>query len=503
MTKKLLLAATAVAAMAFAGGASAAEISSAKVSSITLATTGASKTSYTLANEVITGTAANLQTTTTPGDNEIASALPTGTVFAPGTNGTTYAATLTLTGATFQTAIPASALQITGATGTCVVAAPTIVSGGGAGQNSLTAVFTVPTTCSAGANPTSPTGVNFDVPFTMDAAANAVSASVNYSVAQSGAAFGGAAGTAVLVQKAAGYSVSLSAAPQADAALPTSFALGTGTPYVSLVPTSTTNDNIIGSAKASTAAAPANAAGTGVYANLKAQGLPAITYDLSVAGNFTVLTPGAAASDTAAKAAVAASGLTVNAAGTSATATGVSGNRTIYVTVPAGNTTSTTSPQTATATLTPKFASASTLVTVPAAITNAALETVGLQGTNFVAPWVQSTNANYNSVLRISNSGAVTGPVMLALTSATGTTTATTCGVAQLPKLAGVPANGELAINSADLTTCFGAFARGDVRVTVQSQSTNLTAKLRIVNPGNVVTEQSLGAISQGVATVN
>jgi hypothetical protein len=143
-------------------------------------------------------------------------------------------------------------------------------------------------------------------------------------------------------------------------------------------------------------------------------------------------------------------------------------------------------------------------VTTPAAVSNFSLETVGLQGTNFVAPWVQSSNtAGYNSVLRISNSGSATGPVTLSLTSPAGTASATTCSSAQLAKLANVPANGELSINSADLTTCFGPFARGDVRVTVQAQSTNLSAKLRIVNPGNVVTEQSLGAISQGVATVN
>ena len=72
-----------------------------------------------------------------------------------------------------------------------------------------------------------------------------------------------------------------------------------------------------------------------------------------------------------------------------------------------------------------------------------------------------------------------------------------------LAKLGSIPANGELAISSADLTTCFGAFTRGDVRVTIPALTNNLTAKLRIVNPGNIVAEQSLGAIASGVATTN
>lgn len=501
MTKKLLLAASALAALGFAGAAAATDITGASVSGISLTTTGNAKTAYTLANESIMTTAANRQTTTTAGANVIASGLATGSYFEPGVNGTNYTATLTLTGATFQNAISATAVTITGAQAGCTVSAPTIVSGGGAGQNTLTAVFNVGTSCTVGAGATAPTGVSFDVPFAVDAAASSVSASVNYTVATTGGAFGGAAGTATLVQKAAGYSVAASASPQTDGALPTSFALGTGTPYVALV-TGTSNDNVVGSFKVGTATAPTTSTGS-VYANMKAAALPAITYDVSVGGNFAVLTPGIATTDAVAKAAVTSSGLSVNTAKTAATATDLSANQTVYVTVPAGNTVSTTAPQSITATVTPKL-TANTLVTTPAAVSNFSLETVGLQGTNFVAPWVQSSNtAGYNSVLRISNSGSATGPVTLSLTSPAGTASATTCSSAQLAKLANVPANGELSINSADLTTCFGPFARGDVRVTVQAQSTNLSAKLRIVNPGNVVTEQSLGAISQGVATVN
>lgn len=111
-----------------------------------------------------------------------------------------------------------------------------------------------------------------------------------------------------------------------------------------------------------------------------------------------------------------------------------------------------------------------------------------LGGASFIAPWVQSTNANYNTVIRVSNNGtAQSGALQLTLASPLNTPTATTCG---LPAIA---AGGEAVINSAALTTCFGNFGRGDVSVRVLSAATDLTAKLRIVSPGNVVSEQTLG----------
>ena len=57
------------------------------------------------------------------------------------------------------------------------------------------------------------------------------------------------------------------------------------------------------------------------------------------------------------------------------------------------------------------------------------------------------------------------------------------------------PIEGELAISSADLTACFGAFTRGDVVVTIQAQPSALTAKARIASPNGTVVEQSLGGL--------
>lgn len=473
MTKKLLLAATAVAAMAFAGGASAADITSASVSGQALTTTGTTPTFYRLANESVGGTA-NLSTTTAAGDNNIVSALTVGR-FDPGANGTTYTATISLTGATFQSSVTGASVSVTGATAGCVVGTPTVVSGGGAGQSTATVVFNVPNTCST---TTAPNGVTFDVPFTKSAVAGNVDVSVGYALANTGAAFGGAAGTAGLVRTANGYNVVARVAPASGSALPTSFAL----PDYTALATGSSYDNIIGAVGA--------AASTTTFANMKAVALPSITATVAINGNLSVLTPS-----------ISGVTLTPNAGLTQAATAAAVALPVTNVTVVKNGTASVTAPQQFTATVTPALPT-NTLVSTPAAVT-ASLETVGQQGTSFVAPWVQSSNPNYNTVIRMSNAGAAVGAVRLSLTSPVGTATATTCTSAQLPKLGSIPANGELAINSADLTTCFGAFTRGDVRVTVPALSDNLTAKLRIVNPGNVVTEQSLGAISDGVATIN
>lgn len=492
MTKNILLAATAVAALGFAGGAAAqVNISSAKVSGVTLGvnttTSYTTNTFYSVASES-TGTEANRTTTTATGDNAIASALRVGR-FDAGAGGTNYTATITLNGATFATAVLNSRVTVTGSAGACVVSAPTVVSGGAAGQNTATVVFNVGSTCST-TTPAdyAPNGVTFDVPFIKDAAATTVSATIGYAAATTGAAFGGAPATGQLVRTTAGYSVyARPALANGDPAVRTSFAL----PGYTALATGADYDAIIGSVAATTNTGGATAAGSAVFADMKAAALPAITGTVSVSGNLAVLTPSSTAPVT----------LVVNTGQTTAATAAAVVVAPSNITVTKNGSSAVTAPQAFSATVTPTLVS-NTLVTTPGAVT-ASLETVGQQGTSFVAPWVQSANASYNTVIRVSNSGsAVSLPVRLSLSSPAAAADRTECTVAELPKLASIPANGELSINSTDLTTCFGAFTRGDVRVTIPAQATNLTAKLRIVNPGNIVAEQSLGAISQGVAIV-
>lgn len=494
MTKNILLAATALTVMAFAGGAAAqVQITGAKVSGNVLAVSdGTTDELFTVAAES-NGTEANRTTTTAAGDNVIASELKTGR-FDAGAGGTNYTATITLTGAVFADAVLNADINVTGDTGSCVVSAPTVVSGGAAGQSTAQVVFNVGSTCSTtDVLNFAPNGVAFDVPFIKNAGAGGVGVSISYAVATTGAAYGGAAGSADLVQVLNGYSV-YARLQSASTRLPTTFALAS---YTSLATGAGQYDNVIGqvaAAASSPLAASAGAFGNTVFANMAGAAMPAITANVAVNGDLSVLTPSAAPV-----------ALVVNEAKTSAAtaadvAVPLGTNVTVAKAAGATNTPVTT-PQSFTATVTPVVA-ANALVTTPVAVT-AALETVGQQGTSFLAPWVQSTNANYNTVIRVSNSGAAVAGVRLSLTAPVGTATATQCTSAQLPKLASIPANGELAISSADLTTCFGAFTRGDVRVTIPALTNNLTAKLRIVNPGNIVAEQSLGAIASGVATTN
>lgn len=119
------------------------------------------------------------------------------------------------------------------------------------------------------------------------------------------------------------------------------------------------------------------------------------------------------------------------------------------------------------------------------------LGAVTLEGTNFYAPWIGDGTNGITYTVRLGNRAttAVSG-ITVTLLNSQNTPTATSCNVGTLP------ASGELLISSATLKTCFGAFGRGDVRITAQVASTSVTAKLRSVS-ANVVNEVSLGGGSK------
>lgn len=131
--------------------------------------------------------------------------------------------------------------------------------------------------------------------------------------------------------------------------------------------------------------------------------------------------------------------------------------------------------------------------TAPAASTTAA-GTITLEGTNFVAPWVSGTGAA-TSVIRVSNSNAAASvPVTVRMISGTQVVNgvATPFVSTAAPLVVGsVPANGDLQVTSSQLTAHFGAFTRGDFRVTVNQPETGLVAKLRNTRDGQTF-EQSL-----------
>jgi hypothetical protein len=123
-----------------------------------------------------------------------------------------------------------------------------------------------------------------------------------------------------------------------------------------------------------------------------------------------------------------------------------------------------------------------------------ALASTALEGTNIYAAWIGDGSNGFSYTIRLGNlSPAAINSVKAYLlnpitTGTTGTVASTaTCEVGPIPALK------ELLVTSEMLKTCFGEFKRADVRLTIQTDSTNLTAKLRVVDPVNGTTQTSLG----------
>lgn len=461
--KKILMAAVAVSALT-AGAASAASITSALVSNVT-AQSGATSTPYKLANETKFGT--GLLTTTTAGHNA-----STVTVGAGQLGVGTYSVTFSLSGpASYQTALLNSSLT-SNAGSNCTVA-PVLASGGAIGGTTVTYSVTLSGTCStsaaAAAADKGPSTFTIDAPLKVTGLGAVTETAA---LAQGGVSIDNGTSAAVtLITNTAGFTTSATA----DTGT-TYWALGTGVPYRTLGGA----DTILGSYTVNSVA--------GVYVTADAASLASgenLTADLSLAGDFTNLTATAAAA------------LTSVSPFTTATlaAQPKTASQNITIAVTAANTAS-QSAKSFSLTVTPK--TTSLLYTVPAAFTTA-LQSISLEGTNYLAPWVGGSQSSAATSIRLSNSGVATGSVTLQLGAPTydaGTTPgATTCTSSTLSKLASIAANTELVISNADLTTCFGAFKRGDVTITIQAASASLTAKARNVNAGTgVVSEISLGA---------
>jgi len=495
--KKILMTAVAVSALT-AGAASAATITGAEVSNVTLAV-GSSPTIYTLASSVKTATAANLATTTTAAHNVVAAGLTSGTRLDGNASGTTYSVTYALTG----TATPVFAAAVTsftligsgagGASGTaaCVPTGLNIVTGGAVGTSSVTGVFTVPSSCSSTvADSYAPNGASFDAPFKITSAGT-VTGTISFKIVSTDSAYDGSGASKQLVQTADPYTVAV----VADT-LATRMALGSAsTPYLALTATSGSYDDILGTVVAKAATASSTSTGA-VYATLAAGALPAITSDIDInatSGDFDVIVPVIGSSSTGAVDTVD-NTLFSDTGLTTASATNVE------VSISGSNTVSISSIQTYTATITPILASTTTVAT-PAAVTGA-LQSITLEGVNFLVPWVAGSQTGGSStMIRISNSGTAVNNVTLTLQSPfnTGSTTptATTCTSSTLAKLSTVGANGELVIEPADLTTCFGDFKRGDVLVTIQGSYSALSAKARLTTPAGQISEVSLGGLTE------
>jgi len=123
------------------------------------------------------------------------------------------------------------------------------------------------------------------------------------------------------------------------------------------------------------------------------------------------------------------------------------------------------------------------------------LGAVTFEGTSLFAPWVSDGTNGTNNVIRIGNksdTAAVTS-VKASLLNPTVKGTSGTVASTTTCELGTIAVAGELVINSAALKTCFGSFARSDVRLTVQGAADNLTLKMRSSTNG-VTTENLVGS---------
>ncbi|HEY1074007.1 hypothetical protein [Brevundimonas sp.] len=135
------------------------------------------------------------------------------------------------------------------------------------------------------------------------------------------------------------------------------------------------------------------------------------------------------------------------------------------------------------------------------------IQSITREGASYLLPWVASgalaTTSTSNSVVRLSNIGAAdTGPVSIELlTSSKGVPAST----ALVPVAASIAKGGELVLTSASLQTTLGAdFGRGDIRVTVEGQPSDLIVRRFVQSTVNgALSEVSLGRSATGAEPQN
>lgn len=135
------------------------------------------------------------------------------------------------------------------------------------------------------------------------------------------------------------------------------------------------------------------------------------------------------------------------------------------------------------------------------------IQSITREGASYLLPWVASgalsTTSTSNTVVRLSNIGAGdTGPVSIELlTSSKGVPAST----ALVPVAASIAKGGELVLTSASLQSTLGAdFGRGDIRVTVEGQPSDLIVRRFVQSTVNgALSEVSLGRSATGAEPQN
>jgi len=473
--KKILMAAAAVTALT-AGSAGAASIKTATISGLTVydVTATTASTPYKLATETKLG--AGLSTTATGSQNSVVLLVDAGRRTG-GAAGTDYIVSFTYTGpAGFQANLDTSSLTMNNATG--CTPAKILTDGGLKNAKTVTYTVTLPLACDA------TTGVSeftLAAPLTISGFDDVT---VTGKIMSGGSTIDNGAATArTLIKSEAGFDFSTKVDTEA-----TNWVLAGTKPYTSL-----TTDKKLGeyTLKNNTADAKGPFVSmTGASTDLVSDAAVNLTADVSISGDVssTTLTVGgtAATKDTAKK------------VSTRAGIAKSSDARTVIIAADADLATSQSS-LTYVMTVTPQTTALG--FTAPAAKT-LNLQTVGLEGTNFNVPWVAGSQSPSSTVIRIANNGtADTGAVTIMMKSPNRNKDtkvgASTCTSATLESLGKIAAGGEVVLGLTELTTCFGDFKRGDLVVTVQGASDNLTAKARLTTASGQISETSIGGLKQ------
>lgn len=144
---------------------------------------------------------------------------------------------------------------------------------------------------------------------------------------------------------------------------------------------------------------------------------------------------------------------------------------------------------------TPVYASGFTAPTAAQAVVSG---NITLDGTNFIAPWFSGSQAQTQSQVRLSNTGATNATVRVSITNGmfnfNGSPTAfgdASCATGAFT----LPVNGDLVLSNSVIFQCFGAFLRGDLLISVEADGTGVTAKMRNTSPTGTF-ETTLGRYS-------
>ena len=137
-----------------------------------------------------------------------------------------------------------------------------------------------------------------------------------------------------------------------------------------------------------------------------------------------------------------------------------------------------------------------------------ALETIQRDGTNVIFPWMNSTSiqtvTGTTNLIRLGNvASTATGPVFAQVLNAASSASGYTAAPAPVQIAASIPANSELVVNTATLSSALGNWGRGDVQISIEAPSNSITARRYATLSNGSITEFNSGTVANDQNQVN